>query len=298
MSETDKRRVRLPDGEIALVDAGDPEAPPVVLLSGGFTSSHLWRHVVPVLAPWMRVVAPDLLGSGDSDAPDGADLGLGAHARRVRELLVELGIERFALGGHGHGGGVAQLVASEGGVEALLLVDAIAFDAWPSPGVRSLRDDVTRGRGLDAEARVRAMIRSGVARPERLSGADLDEYVRPFLGPDGGRRLALVASSFDGAGLTGIDGRLAELEVPALVLWGEDDRFVPAAIAERLGDVLPRASVALLPGCGHLLLEDAAETVVPLIFQWLRRQYLNVEHVHEAGPVTVELGRRPPGEGG
>jgi len=63
--------------------------------------------------------------------------------------------------------------------------------------------------------------------------------------------------------------------------------------------VLPRASVALLPGCGHFLLEDATETVAPLMFQWLRSQYLKVEHRHEpAGPVTVYLGRRPPGEGG
>ena len=62
---TEKRRVRVPSGELAVVEAGDPEAPPVVLLSGGFTSSYLWRHLVPLLAPWMRVLAPDLLGSGD-----------------------------------------------------------------------------------------------------------------------------------------------------------------------------------------------------------------------------------------
>jgi hypothetical protein len=49
-----------------------------------------------------------------------------------------------------------------------------------------------------------------------------------------------------------------------------------------------------LPGCGHFLLEDAPETVAPLMFQWLRSQYLGISHGHEEGPVTVTLGRRPP----
>jgi len=78
MTWTEKRRVRIPDGEVAVVEAGDPDAPPVVLLSGGFTSSYLWRGLIPLLAPWMHVIAPDLLGSGDSDSPEDADLRLPA----------------------------------------------------------------------------------------------------------------------------------------------------------------------------------------------------------------------------
>jgi pimeloyl-ACP methyl ester carboxylesterase len=298
VSAVRKRRAPVEGGEVAFVDEGDPEAPAVVLLSGALTSSHVWRALIPMLAPWMRVVAPDLLGSGDADAPEGADLGLAAQARRVRELLTSLRIERFALGGHGHGGGVAQLVALGGGAEALLLVDSIASGVWPAPEERSLREDLASGRDVDAEAWVRAMVRRGVERPERLAGVDVDEYVRPFRGPKGRRRLELVASSLDGAGLEDVEDRLAGLDVPALVLWGEQDATVGAEVAERLGEALPRAAVALLPGCGHLLLEDAADTVAPLVFQWLRRQYLKMEHVHESGPVTVYLGRRPPGEGG
>jgi hypothetical protein len=62
---------------------------------------------------------------------------------------------------------------------------------------------------------------------------------------------------------------------------------------------LPWASVALLPGCGHFLLEDAPETVAPLIVQWLRTQYLRLPqaHEHDEAAVTVELGRRPPEDG-
>jgi pimeloyl-ACP methyl ester carboxylesterase len=294
VSWIEKSRARLPAGEVAFVDAGDPEAPAVLLLSGGFTSSYVWRHLIPMLSPFMRVIAPDLLGSGDSESPEDADLRLDAHASNVRELLEHLGIERFAVAGHGRGGGIAQLVALDGRAEALVLIDSIAFDAWPSPSIAELRERLD-----DVDA---AFIRSwfdgffdlGMGHRERLSDADLAEYRRPFERDDGVERFVRVASAFDGAGLAGLEPRLAELEIPALVLWGEDDRFMPAGLAERLGDALPMASVALLPGCGHFLLEDAADTVVPLIFQWLRRMYLGVPHGHEEGPVTVQLGRRPP----
>lgn len=299
MTWTEKRRVRVSGGEMAVVDAGDPEAPAVVLLSGGFTSSYLWRNLIPLLAPWTRVIAPDLLGSGDSETSDGADLRLGAHATHIRELLDGLGVERYAVAGHGRGGGIAQLLALDGAVDALVLVDSIAFEAWPAPRMRELRERVDEVDPDAVVAWVEAALEGGT-RQGRLRKEDVDEYLRPFRGPDGLERFVRVARSFDGEGLIGLESRLEALEIPALVLWGEEDTFVDVELAERLGDVLPWSSVALFPGCGHFLLEDAPERVGPILFQWLRTKYLKVEHRHEpdAGPIAVTLGRRPPGEGG
>jgi pimeloyl-ACP methyl ester carboxylesterase len=246
----------------------------------------------------MRVIAPDLLGSGDSASPPTADRSLAGHARTISEALEALGVEKFALAGHGHGGGVAQLLALGGGVEALILVDAIAFDAWPAPTIRQMQRDLELGVRVDPAERIRAMLDAGMSRPERLSGSELDGYLAPFTGPEARERFARAVTSFDGQGLASIEDELGTLEVPAIVLWGEDDAFVDVAIAERLGDALPRATIALLPGCGHFLLEDAAGTVVPLLSQWLRSQYLQQEHRHEAGRVVVQLGRPPAGEDG
>jgi pimeloyl-ACP methyl ester carboxylesterase len=294
VSWTEKSRVRIDAGEIAYVDAGDPEAPTVVLLSGGLTSSYLWRQLIPMLSPFMRVIAPDLIGSGDSESPAGANLGLRAHAQSIRGLLAALGVERSAMAGHGRGGGVAQLLAVGGDVEALILIDSVAFDGWPSKTILDMRERLHDIDDAFVRSWFETLFERGMGHRERLSDADLDEFRRPFEGPDGVERFARVARALDGEGLVGIEPRLEGLEIPAFVLWGEDDRFLPAELAERLGDALPMASVALLPGCGHFLLEDAAETVVPLIFQWLRRMYLGVPHGHEEGPVTVQLGRRPP----
>jgi len=108
---TEKRRVATRDGELAVVERGDPGSPAVVLLHGVGTSSFLWRHLIPLLAPWTHVVAPDLLGAGDSAKPTEADYGLDGHVARVRELLDALEVGSSAVLGHAHGGGVAQRVA-------------------------------------------------------------------------------------------------------------------------------------------------------------------------------------------
>ena len=297
MIATKKRRVRVPSGELAVVEAGDPEAPPVVLLSGGFTSSHLWRHLVPILAPWMRVLAPDLLGSGDSESPEGADLRLPAHAADVRALLGALGIERFAVAGHGRGAGIAQLLAVEGGVEALVLVDAVAFDAWPSPRIQELRSRLGEVDDAFIRSWLEGFFRVGMGHPERLSEADLEEFRRPFAGPDGPERFVRIAAALDGAGLVDLEPRLAELDPGVRPVGG--GRRVPAGRARRT----PRRRVALGRGRAPARVRPLPprgrpRDRRPLIAQWLRTQYLRLPqaHEHEEGAVTVELGRRPPEE--
>lgn len=293
MSAEDLRRFRAPGGELAYRDLGDAEDPTVVLLHGFPASGYLWRHVAPLLEPWMRVLVVDLLGAGDSDKPADADLRLAAQARAVRALLDGLDVTEVAAVGHGVGGGVAQLLALEGGVGAVVLIDSVVFDAWPSAWVRDAQQRVSIG-GRIATALVEGAFEAGVRKEGRLTAGDLAEYRRPFDGEEGDAAFVRWLLALDGQGLAGRERDMERLEIPALVLWGEEDAFHPPALAERLGDALPMASIALLPGCGHFLLEDAAETVAPLVFEYLRSRYLGTPHAHGGGPVPVELAPRPP----
>lgn len=293
----EKRRVPTPAGELAVVDTGDPEAPPVVLIHGFGTSSFLWRRLIPLLSPWMRVIAPDLLGHGDSEKPQEADLRIAAHRDLLHHALGELGVDRRALIGHADGGGVAQLLAVDGEVDALCLIDSIAFVS-ASP-VLELRRSLAGAEPAVVEAWIRGMFDLGMTRRDRLQDADLEEFLLPLRDEQAAVAFVHAARAIDDTGLEEAEGRLAALDVPALIIWGEDDAFLSVGIAERLGEVLPRAAVAVLPGCGHFSLEDAPDTVAPLIFQWLRSQYLKHEHRHDpGGPVVVSIGRRPEGEGG
>ncbi len=266
----------------------------MVFLHGFPTSSYLWRHITPLLAPWMRVIVPDLLGAGDSDKPPGASLGLEAQAGYVRELLGGLGVASFAVVGHGFGGGIAQLLALEGGVGAMVLVDPAAFDAWPGPPTREEQSRAPASGAALAAAMIRTALELGIRHRERLTEEDLAEYVRPYAGEVGSAACFRALRALDGEGLVGIEPELEHLEIPTLVLWGEEDPFHRPELAERLGDALPMASVALLPGCAHFLPEEAPETIGPLIYEYLRSRYLGAPHTHAGGPVVVDLGRRPP----
>jgi 2-hydroxymuconate-semialdehyde hydrolase len=299
VTETEKRRVRVSAGEIAVVEDGDPADPAVVLLHGFPTSSYLWRSFAPLFAPWMHVVAPDLLGCGDSEKAD-APLGIEAQAGYVREVLDALGVERFAVVGHGIGGGIAQLLALGGGVEAMVLMDSVAFDEWPSDMVREAQAQAGAVESTEAltTALVRTALELGLGHRERVTEDDLAEYVRPWSGADGAAACRRFLHAMDGRGLVGSGPALEALGIPAFLLWGEDDPFVPVAVAERLADALPMSTLAVLPGCRHFLPEDAAETVAPLMFEYLRSRYLGVPHRHAGaeGPVVLELGLRPPEE--
>jgi hypothetical protein len=93
------------------------------------------------------------------------------------------------------------------------------------------------------------------------------------------------------------DDDLRALEIPVLIFWGEEDEFYPAAVAERLNETILTSTLGLLPGCRHFLVEDAIETLGPMIYEYLRARYLNEPHGghgEESGIVTIQLERRPP----
>jgi pimeloyl-ACP methyl ester carboxylesterase len=294
--EFERRRARVSEGEMAYVDVG--EGPAVVLLHGFPTSSFLWRREIMLLASRMRVIAPDLLGYGDSDQQPEADLSLVAQADFVRELMEQLGIERVALVGHDIGGGVAQLLALDHGltVETLVLLDSVCFEAWPSEAVRLFQaaraDEETAEVAEDV---VRAALVLGMSHRDRLDEETVQGYARPWKTDP--RALFRAARGVDGKGLSGREAELAAIDVPTLIIWGEDDPFLPVELGERLGEIIDRATVALLPGCSHFVTEDAPQTVGPLIYEFLRSRYLREHHGHGGGgPVPVFLHR--PKEGG
>ncbi len=216
----EKREAGVSAGTMAYFDAG--EGRPVLFLHGFPTSAHLWRNVAPLVAPRARAIAPDLIGYGDSEKPEDAPLDIRAQARYVRELLDLLGVDEFAVVGHDIGGGAAQLLAAEGGVRTLVLIDSVSFESWPVEGVRVLQG--ARPDQVDAEfveQVVRLAFDLGMGHRDRLADEDLEEYLRPWR--EDPPALLRAARAIDGKGLAGTESLLASLGVPAFVLWGEDD---------------------------------------------------------------------------
>jgi pimeloyl-ACP methyl ester carboxylesterase len=282
---------------MAYREVGDPAAPPVVLLHGFPTSSLLWSRDALLLASRMRVLAPDLVGYGESDRQAGVDLSVPAQARYVAELLDRLDVERFAVVGHDLGGAVAQLLALDRpGLGAMVLLDAACFDAWPIAGVRMLQEAAPEQESDAAfvEEVVRLALDLGVAKEGRLDSATIESFAGSWRGDP--PSFFRAARGVDGVGLAGREEALARLELPVFILWGEEDPYLPPELGDRLNELIPMSTLALLPGCGHYLTIDAPETVGPLVFEWLRNVYLGDRHGHpeRAGPIPVYLERPPP----
>src|SRR6058998_2582519 len=112
--------------------------PPVVLVHGMVNSSRHWQAVATRLAERYTVIAPDLVGHGDSATPRG-DYSLGAHAAVIRDLLSALGIERATMVGHSLGGGIAMVFFWQfpERVERLALVSSGGLGDDVSPLLRS-----------------------------------------------------------------------------------------------------------------------------------------------------------------
>ncbi|MGZ5299007.1 MAG: alpha/beta fold hydrolase [Actinomycetota bacterium] len=294
---TPKRRARTSGGEFAYTDEGD--GPVVVLLHGFPQSSFVWRDLGPLLSSRFRVIVPDLLGSGDSEKPVGVPLGIVAQAGYVRELLDAIGVERFAVIGHSVGGGVAQLLALDhAGVDAMVLMSSAAFDAWPTVLTREIQRTLPEQEvELLVRSGIRASLRAGMADPDRITPDQMMEYLRPWSGPTGVDAFFRFADAMDGKGLSDREDDLAKLEIPVLIFWGEEDELYPPAVGERLNEAISTSTLGLLPGCRHLLVEDAIETIGPMIYEYLRARYLQEPHGGHgdaSGIVTIQLERRPP----
>jgi pimeloyl-ACP methyl ester carboxylesterase len=179
----------------------------------------------------------------------------------------------------------------------MVLVDSVVFDALPTPELRALASlEAAQRTPHLMEVAIPTAFDLGMRRRDRLADEALQEYLRPWIADGGVAAYFRAAEESTSRVLLDRAPELSALEIPVLLLWGEEDPFFPVAMAERLQEAMPTASLALLPGCGHFLPEEATETIGPLMLEWLRARYLGEGHEHPepAGPIAISLGRRPP----
>ncbi len=239
---------------------------PALLLLHGFTgSAETWRPFLPELARRHRIIAPDLIGHGRTAAPDDAErYRMGECVADLLALLDRLGVEDFAVLGYSMGGRVALHLALAAGERARTLVLESASPGILDPEERlaRLRSDEELAELIEREG-IAAFVERWESQPLFASRRSLPAEVRERLRAERlGHRPHGLANSLRGMSAGAMEpvwARLGELRLPTLVLAGElDAKYV--AIARAIGERLPRARVAIVPGAGHAVhLEQPAQ---------------------------------------
>ena len=242
-------------------EAGDG-GPVVLLIHGIVGCAEQWDQVMPLLAEHYTVIAPDLLGHGQSAKPRG-DYSLGAYAASVRDLLVALGHRRATVVGHSLGGGVAMQFAYEYPpfAQRLVLVSSgglgrevhLMLRAATLPGSEVVLPLIAHERvhGLGGTIG-RALDRVGLR-----AGPDLAEMARGYGSlADADARMAFIHTlravlDIGGQRVSATDRLyLAEL-LPSLVIWGSRDPLIPVEHAHVAHRELPNSRLEIFEQAGH-----------------------------------------------
>jgi pimeloyl-ACP methyl ester carboxylesterase len=222
--------------------------PTVVLVHGLGDDASIWRATLPALAATHRVIVPDLIGFGRSDKPL-LDYRVGTLVDFLDGLLRQLGVEHAALVGNSLGGWVAaaETLARPQTVTRLVLVDAAGYADLP----RALGPHTLRALHLATREDLRWLGPLTFADPRWYAEPALDQaYAQRIAAGDGytvGRIMEALARGDDA-----LDGRLARIVQPTLVVWGAADRLIAPSYGRRFARDIRGAHLAILPHCGHL----------------------------------------------
>jgi pimeloyl-ACP methyl ester carboxylesterase len=255
--------------------------PPVVLIHGMVNSSRHWEPVALRLAEEYTVIAPDLIGHGDSAAVRG-DYSLGAHASSIRDLLAALGVERATIVGHSLGGGIAMQFFYQfpQRTERLALISSGGLGRQVSPLLRGAAMPGAAA-ALWAAAHPRlldALSRLGERMRER--GRSLGVYlvaIARALAPlrQAGARRAFLQTlrsviDFRGQHVSARD-RLYLLDgFPTLIVWGERDHTIPLAHGLRAHEAIPGSRFETLPRAAHFPHIEDPEGLAGALLEFLR----------------------------
>lgn len=260
--------------KVHLRDEGPRDAPAIILLHGSNADLHTWQPWVDRLKGSYRVIRFDQRGHGlTGPVPDG-NYARALFAGDVERVADKLGLERFVVAGNSMGGGIALEYALRhpDRLSGLVLVDAagapqlekargnIGFTIARMPAVGQLMGQITP-RSL-----VERSLRQSVSNEAIVTPAAVDRYWELLRFP--GNRAATI-ERFSARPQPFAPADLSRVRVPTLIIWGAQDPLIPLSSGKWLASHIPGARIEVLPGIGHIPMEEAPDASAALLGKWL-----------------------------
>lgn len=265
-----KRYIEVAAHRVAYIDEGKGE--PLLLLHGCPFHSYEWKDVIPLLSRRFRVLAPDLLGLGDTVVSLDDDYRLPEDAEMIRGFLAALGIDSAHFVAHDHGGATSLLLIERapGIMRSLVLTNIEAYDQWPSaeerPYLKLIVNPLMSSifwAALHLPFVRREVFSIAANRREALTDDVLEAFLRPHIStPARWQRLRRffrwqLDPEHNAETMRVVDA-MRRFATPTLILWGKQDGNFGKSIANRLAADIPGVvRVEWLENSGHLpMLEE------------------------------------------
>ncbi len=300
----DKKFVSTSFGDIAYLETGSSEKPPVLFVHGIPTSSYLWRHPMRFLQNALHCYAPDLMGLGDTRPAASTRFDMEAQAEMLGSFMTALGHEEFGLVCHDQGGAAAQILAGRfpDRVRAFVLTDCVCYDNWPVPAILRLQR-LTRIPFLPKILAALGVLewielftpfsnfRRGVHDRSKLSNESIREYLRPMSSSgEGQERFERFLMAGHPRYTELIVPDLKKFTNPTMVIWAGDDYYLSPSWGRRLYEDIPGAErFELVPFCGHFWQEER-----PSEFSSIFGEFLVAHLVKESSAAEIQEESSPP----
>lgn len=239
--------------------------PPLVLVHGTPWSSFNWRHIIPALAQWWTVYYYDLLGYGQSEKRSGQDVSLRTQNQLLRALLDHWGLASPSIVGHDFGGTTALRthLLENRDFQKIALIDPVALAPWGSPFFSHVQKHQQALADIPSyihEAIVTAYVQGATYRP--MNAKTLSGIVKPWLDAAGQSAFYRQIVQADQRYTDEIEPKYRTITRPVLILWGEQDEWIPIARGRQLHEAIPTSEFHAIPNAGHLVQEDAPALLV------------------------------------
>ena len=260
--------VETPEGRIHYYEA-EPSIPgggtPLVLVHGLGDRSEAWAAMIPKLRQQgFHVYALDLLGYGRSPKPGDADYSMALQEKVVVDFIHGLGLQRPDVAGWSMGGWASLLLALDHPemVDRMVVFDAAGVD-YP----REYPDSVFHPTN---EAELDRLVHLLEPNAKPLAHFIAKDALRKFAGQQWviDRGIASMLTKKDA-----LDGRLGKMQVPLLIVWGEDDKLLPlATVGEKMHALDESSELDVMHGCGHLVPAVCTDQAVSATVDFLRAE--------------------------
>lgn len=250
--------------------------PPIVFVHGAIANGRLWDDVVPGLADGHRCILPDWpMGSHSEAMSAEADLSPRGQAQLISEFLAALELDDVTIVANDSGGAVSQILVTErpDRIGRLVLTNCDNFEHFP-PGTFKTMVWMARAPGgysvLVNSMRLRAVRTSSIAYGALTDGPADDELLRAFTEPqvrDAGIRRdgRKFVAAMRPADTLAAGAKLPDLRIPALLVWGVEDRFFKLDQARRIADAIPDSKLVEIPGARTFAMLDRPAEVAAAI---------------------------------